>query len=63
MLIINVKNGKIDAALKEFKRKVKQTKQTQMVRELQEFQKPSVKRRLKKQKAIYKQKMRDHQKD
>jgi small subunit ribosomal protein S21 len=63
MLIINVKNGKIDAALKEFKRKVKQTKQTQMVRELQEFQKPSVKRRLKKQKAIYKQRMRDHQKD
>jgi len=63
MLIINVKNGKIDAALKEFKRKVKQTKQTQIVRELQEFQKPSVKRRLKKQKAIYKQRMRDHQKD
>ena len=45
MLRIEVKNGKIDAALKAYKRKVRNTKQLQKQRDLQEYTKPSVKRR------------------
>lgn len=63
MLIIKVNKGKIDAALKQFKRKVKNTKQLQQVRDQQEYTKPSTKRRKQKLKAIYKQKMRDQQID
>ena len=59
MIKVIVKNGKIDLALKKWKRKVKNTKQLQLQRDQQAYTKPSVKRRAEKLKAAYKQKMRD----
>ena len=53
MLIINVKDNNIEMALKQYKRKVYRTKQLQNLRDLQDFTKPSVKKRLKLQKAKY----------
>lgn len=47
MLIINVKNGNIEGALKEYKRKVQTIKQIEGLRERQAYTKPSVKKRLK----------------
>jgi len=58
MIKVIVKNGKLDPALKVWKRKVRNTKQLQQLREDKEYTKPSKKRRLQKQKASYKQKMR-----
>tara|TARA_Y100001972_G_C7543307_1_gene273289 strand:- start:129 stop:320 length:192 start_codon:yes stop_codon:yes gene_type:complete len=58
MIKVIVKNGKLDPALKIWKRKVRNTKQLQQLREDKEYTKPSKKRRLQKQKASYKQKMR-----
>jgi small subunit ribosomal protein S21 len=59
MLRIEVKKGKIDAALKAYKRKVRNTKQLQKQRDLKEYTKPSVKRRKQKMRAEYIQRMRD----
>lgn len=53
MLIINVENDNIDKALKQYKRKVIKTKQLKKLRDLQDFTKPSVKKRLQLQKAKY----------
>lgn len=53
MLIINVKDNNIEMALKQYKRKVSRTKQLQNLRDLQDFTKPSVKKRLILQKAKY----------
>lgn len=53
MLIINVKDNNIEIALKQYKRKVSRTKQLQNLRDLQDFTKPSVKKRLMLQKAKY----------
>lgn len=53
MLIINVKDNNIEMALKQYKRKVSRTKQLQNLRDLQDFTKPSVKKRLMLQKAKY----------
>lgn len=53
MLIINVKDNNIEMALKQYKRKVSRTKQLQNLRDLQDFIKPSVKKRLMLQKAKY----------
>tara|TARA_R100000005_G_scaffold58479_1_gene29526 strand:+ start:1241 stop:1432 length:192 start_codon:yes stop_codon:yes gene_type:complete len=61
MIKVQVKNGKLDPAIKIWKRKVKNTKQLQQQRELQYFTKPSTKKRLKKQKASYKQKRREQE--
>jgi small subunit ribosomal protein S21 len=58
MIRVQVKNGKLDPALKIWKRKVRNTKQLQNLRELQAFTKPSTKKRLSKQKARYKQEQR-----
>ena len=58
MIRVIVKNGKLDPALKIWKRTVRNTKQLQELRERKEFTKPSTKKRLKKQKASYKEKMR-----
>lgn len=63
MIKVNVTNGKIDIALKKWKRKVKDTKQLQLQREQQAYTKPSVKRRAEKLKAAYKQRMRDQEND
>ena len=46
MLQVNVKNGNIEGALKEYKRKVQSTKQIEQLRERQTYVKPSVKTRL-----------------
>lgn len=62
MLIIEVKKGEsIDVALKRLKNKFKKTKVTEEIRNRMYFDKPSVKKREIKQKAIYKQKMNDQE--
>ena len=53
MLIINVKDNNIESALKQYKRKVAQTKQLKKLRDRQDFTKPSVTKRLMLQKAKY----------
>ena len=55
MLISKVENGNIEKALKNLKRKVFSTKQTQELRERKEFVKPSVKKREILAKAKYSQ--------
>jgi small subunit ribosomal protein S21 len=46
MLIVDIKNGNIESALKEYKRKVQKVKQIEELRERKEFIKKSVKNRL-----------------
>ena len=54
MIIIKVKSpSQIEQALKQYKLKVYKTKQTEQLRDRQEFTKKSVKRRAQKQKAVY----------
>ena len=57
MLIIDVKDGNIERALKAYKSKVKSVKQIEQLRDRKEFEKPSVTKRIKKQKAIRKEKL------
>ena len=52
MLIIKVQKGNINRALKQFKRKFKNTQVIKKVRENQYFIKPSLKRKIEKEKAI-----------
>jgi small subunit ribosomal protein S21 len=60
MIIIKVKNSSsIEQALKQYKFKVYKTKQTEKLRERQEFTKKSVKKRSQVNKAIYLQKKRN----
>ena len=60
MIIITVKNASsIEQALKQYKFKVYKTKQTEKLRERQEFTKKSVKKRSQVNKAIYLQKKRN----
>jgi small subunit ribosomal protein S21 len=58
MLIIKIEKN-IEAALKLYKNKVNKIKQTQKLRERQEFLKPSVKRRNQVLKATYIQKIKN----
>jgi small subunit ribosomal protein S21 len=54
MIIIKVKSpSQIEQALKQYKFKVYKTKQTEQLRDRQEFTKKSVKRRAQKQRAVY----------
>ncbi len=55
MIIVDCNKG-IESALKVYKSKVRNTKQVELLRERQAFVKPSVKERIQKLKAIYKQK-------
>jgi len=56
MIVIEVQKGEsIEKALKRYKYKVIKTKQIDMLRKRQEFVKKSVTKRMKKQKAKYKQ--------
>jgi len=56
MIVIEVQKGEsIEKALKRYKYKVIKTKQIDMLRERQEFVKKSVTKKMKKQKAKYKQ--------
>ena len=59
MIRVEVKNGKIDLALKKWKNKVKNTKQAMIQRSNKEYVKPSAKRREEIIKAKYKQKKQD----
>lgn len=63
MLIVKVKDGKIEKALKQMKRKVNQTKLVRELRDNEQFTKPSVKRREEIKKAKYIQQMRDAEED
>ncbi|WP_299001420.1 30S ribosomal protein S21 [uncultured Tenacibaculum sp.] len=56
MLIIPVKEGEnIDRAIKRYKRKYRNTKVLQEIRERKEYTKPSVSKRAQLKKAQYKQ--------
>ena len=59
MLKIPVIKGDINRALKLFKRKFRNTKKLQELRERKNYTKPSEKRRKEKEKAILKQKYRE----
>jgi len=62
MLIVKVKEGeKIDRALKRMKRKYRNTKVLQNLRENRYYTKPSVERRQQRQKAAYIQNLRDQE--
>ena len=60
MIIVPVKDGEnIERALKKFKRKFEKTGVVKELRSRQQFDKPSVNRRLKMERAIYVQHLRD----
>ena len=62
MLIVEVKKGEsIDVALKKLKTKFKKTKVVEQLRDRMCYDKPSVKNREVKQKAIYIQKLRNQE--
>ena len=61
MLIVEVKHGNVDRALKVLRRKVKLTKQTFTLRQNKNFIKKSERRRLQIQKAVFKQKRQDEE--
>ncbi len=60
MIIVPVKEGEnIERALKKFKRKFEKTGVVKELRSRQQFDKPSVVKRLKMERAVYVQKLRD----
>lgn len=60
MIIVPVKDGEnIERALKKFKRKFEKTGVVKELRTRQQYDKPSVIKRLKMEKAIYVQKLRN----
>ena len=60
MIIVPVKQGdNIERALKKFKRKFEKTGVVKELRARQQFDKPSVLKRLKMERAIYVQQLRD----
>ena len=60
MIIVPVKDGEnIERALKKFKRKFEKTGVVKELRQRQQYNKPSVLKRLKMEHAIYVQKLRD----
>jgi ribosomal protein S21 len=61
MLIVEVKHGKIDGALKKLRRKVKLTKQYFILNQKKCFIKKSQAKRLQLQKAIHKQKIKEQE--
>ena len=61
MLIIEVKKGNIEKALKDLKGKVIRTKQNSILFGRKEFTKPSVKKRSEIQKAAYIQKLKSQE--
>lgn len=60
MIIVPVKEGdNIEKALKKFKRKFEKTGVVKELRARQQFDKPSVLKRLKMERAVYVQQLRD----
>ena len=58
MLVVTVKEGQtIKKSLKKFKRKFEKTGIVKELRSRQQFDKPSVTKRLKKERAVYVQKL------
>ena len=57
MLIVNVKRGDIERAIKELKSKVIRTRQNSHLNDRREYTKKSVIERQQKNKAIYRQKI------
>ena len=58
MIVVPVKEGEnIEKALKKFKRKFEKTGVVKELRSKQQFDKPSVTKRLKKERAVYAQKL------
>ncbi len=57
MLIVSVKGGNIEWALKEYKKKVQSTKQIEELRDRKNFTKPSKRKRLQKDETIRKNKL------
>ena len=58
MIVVPVKDGEnIERALKKFKRKFEKTGVVKELRRRQKFDKPSVTKRLAKERAVYVQKM------
>jgi small subunit ribosomal protein S21 len=58
MIVVPVKEGEnIERALKKFKRKFEKTGAVKELRKRQQFDKPSVVKRLKKEHAVYVQKL------
>lgn len=60
MLIIDVKDGNIEKALKVYKNKVKSVKQIEQLRDRKEFEKTSITKRIATQKAIRKNKLQNY---
>lgn len=58
MIIVEVKKGNIERALKEYKGKVIKTRQMSELNDRKEFEKESVRKRREKQKGVYKEKKR-----
>lgn len=56
MIIIKGEGKKIEWILKEYRKKVEKTQQLKRLRELQEFEKPSIQRRKEKQRAQHREK-------
>lgn len=46
MLVVDIRNGNLESALKEYKRKVQSVKQIEQLRDRQTYTKPSVEKRL-----------------
>ena len=62
MIIVPVKEGEnIERALKKFKRKFERTGVIKELRSRQQYDKPSVNKRLKMEHAVYVQRMRDEE--
>ena len=57
MIVVPVKGENIEKALKKFKRKFEKTGVVKELRARQQFDKPSVLNRLKRERAIYVQKL------
>jgi small subunit ribosomal protein S21 len=57
MLIVSVKGGNIEWAIKDYKRKVQSTKQIEELRDRKNFTKPSKRKRLQKEETIRKNKL------
>ena len=58
MIVVSVKEGEnIEKALKKFKRKFEKTGIVKELRSRQQFDKPSVTKRLKKERAVYVQQL------
>jgi len=60
MLIVKVRNGNIEKALKEFKRKFKDAHIMEELRDRMEYKKNSVKKREKRKHAEYVQRMKNN---